>query len=113
MSQYPGLDCTGCTACCKRDSVFLAPGDDPGLYETVTKGGRTWLAPRDDGKPGCRYLGPNGCAIHAKRPQMCRLFDCRVWFASMSRNARRARVNSGRSSKRMFEAGRERLHTLD
>ena len=29
------------------------------------------------GKP-CRFLSETGCSVHAKRPAMCRIFDCRM-----------------------------------
>jgi Fe-S-cluster containining protein len=58
----------------------------------------------------CIYLGPDGCTIHDRAPAICRIFDCRRWFLSKTRNERRALVKSGMADADVFEAGRKRLH---
>jgi Fe-S-cluster containining protein len=68
------------------------------------------LAHRANGD--CVYLGDNGCTIHDRAPTVCRLFDCRTLFTGTTRNERRAAIKSGDTSKEVFAAGRERLHTL-
>lgn len=86
MRPTATVPCGSCTLCCKSEAIILHPehGDDPGNYETVAiehplKPGLPvyMIKPRDDGSLVCRYLGPFGCSIHAKRPTICREFDCR------------------------------------
>jgi Fe-S-cluster containining protein len=57
----------------------------------------------------CVYLAEAGCTIHHRRPQLCREFDCRAVFASLSRVERRQWIKTGFLSKEVFDAGRERL----
>lgn len=73
-------------------------GDDPAIYETVTRpDGMIQVAPREKGK-GCRYLGPKGCTIYDRRPAECRAFDCRKMYLDMTegmnRSERRALVRT-------------------
>jgi Fe-S-cluster containining protein len=69
------------------------------------------LGHRENGD--CAYLGESGCTIHENRPTVCRQFDCRTMFLSMTRAERRAWIKSGNMSKEVFQAGRERLDTLE
>lgn len=86
MRPTRDVPCGSCTLCCQSEAIILHPedGDDPGLYETITvehplKPGLMvyMIKPRENGSTACRYLGPFGCSIHAKRPVICREFDCR------------------------------------
>ncbi len=81
------IPCGACTLCCRnRTAIILHPekGDDPRDYGTLValqhplQPARTVyrLAHKADGS--CIFLGPFGCSIWAKRPVMCRDFDCRV-----------------------------------
>ena len=113
------VPCNGCTECCKRDLLILHPecGDDPNEYETrrvkhpLT--GEPALALKHKAEGGCIYLGKNGCTIHDRAPAICREFDCRRLFLRMTRDERKAAVKSGKASKRVFDAAKKRLHTLE
>lgn len=106
------VPCNGCTACCRRELVPLLPehGDDPGTFEVqeVAINGRQvpFLALRENGD--CVYLGPDGCTIHARAPAVCRAFDCRRFFLSMTRAERRQMDHRSE----IFAAARARLATL-
>jgi hypothetical protein len=60
----------------------------------------------------CIYLGPDGCTIHDRAPLICRMFDCRRWFLSKTRNDRRALIKAGIADADIFEAGRKRVASL-
>ena len=60
----------------------------------------------------CIYLGDNGCTIHDNRLRVCREFDCRLTFATTTRERRRMMIKDGGMPKKVFRAGRDRLHTL-
>ena len=102
------VPCNGCTACCRRELVPLLPehGDDPGTFETQTIGTEPFLAVAENGD--CVYLGPEGCTIHARAPAVCRAFDCRRFFLSLTRVQRR---QMGHRSE-IFAAARARLASL-
>lgn len=57
------------------------PGDNPAAYKTKLVDGQRQLAKGKDGN--CIYLGPKGCKIHGRAPQMCRALDCRKWALQM------------------------------
>lgn len=72
------VPCGGCTRCCHNDAVRLLPNDEPSQYQTQPHPymkGALMLAHAPNGD--CVYLGPQGCTIHATKPQMCREMDCR------------------------------------
>lgn len=79
--------------CCKGEAIVLHPedGDNPADYETIVvahplKGHPVFMIkPRGPDDTTCRYLGPFGCSIYAKRPTICRGFDCRKLAASVDR----------------------------
>jgi len=75
--SLPPLNCGGCRTCCLGDTITLLPGDDPAQFKTKLVDGRRQLAKGKDGN--CVYLGPKGCKIHGRAPQMCRLLDCRKY----------------------------------
>jgi Fe-S-cluster containining protein len=108
----PGLACGSCTACCQNEQIRLAPEDDPGRYDVEVRADGVWIAARADGRPGCRYLGPKGCTIYAKRPAACRAFDCRLYFLGKSPAEIEARLRASPGTARTFAAAIARLHTL-
>jgi Fe-S-cluster containining protein len=70
-------------------------------------------SPRESGSTVCRYLGPFGCSIHAKRPVICREFDCRE-LAPRQDNIKARLKSVGRMDqyaqmKPLIERGRELL----
>jgi Fe-S-cluster containining protein len=115
------VPCQGCTACCRGELVVLFPedGDDPARLEHVElPGGELGpllvLKHRENGD--CVYLGPQGCTIHDRAPAVCRAFDCRTYFLSMTRAERRLHEREakrqGGDKSAIFRAGRARVHTL-
>lgn len=120
-----GLKCGSCTACCDRDLIVLHPecGDDPSRYDLVTvthpftRQPALAIRPREDGKPGCRYLSRDpekpGCTIYHQRPAVCREFDCRKLVRSLTTRKMKLAIRRGLASREVFAAGRERMHTLD
>lgn len=117
MQPSADVPCNGCTLCCERDLILLYPeyGDDPALYETqqivspLTGAPAYMLTRKADGT--CRYLAKGeGCAIHERRPAMCRAFDCRGFYlASGNRAQRREMIASGATTKAILDRGRELL----
>ena len=113
MAERANVPCGSCRACCKADLIVLFPehGDDVSSYVHI-------LAPngvaalRRNGDGTCVYLGLDGCTIHDRAPYICRLFDCRDMFRSMSRNKRRAMLKDGMIDKEVLNAGRQRLNTI-
>lgn len=113
------VPCNGCRLCCINDVIMLHPecGDDAAQYQTVPI--RNPLT----GKPGlmldhkpngeCIYLGETGCTIYDRAPAICREFDCRRIYQRTTRAERRALIARGLASKDKFDAGRQRLHTLE
>ena len=117
--QQTEVPCAACTECCRSgQGLFLHPdqGDDVRSYQTqVTLDPQTGspvylLATKDNGH--CVYLGEAGCTIYARRPLLCRSFDCRKHYLILPRQDRDNLVRLGLSSRAVFNAGRARLNTL-
>ena len=91
------VKCGACRACCRGEAVVLHPehGDDVSSYETqpmplpglgggglleklaVAIGSSSRLLLKQKTNGDCIYLSDDaGCTIHARRPAMCRVFDC-------------------------------------
>jgi hypothetical protein len=119
VGERASVPCNGRRLCCINDAIILHPehGDDPALYQTVPVthplNGRPALML--DHKPNgeCVYLGPTGCLIHDRAPVICREYDCRRQYLQIPRAERRRLVRSGLMSADKFNAGRDRVHTLD
>lgn len=75
-------DCADCRACCRFDANEARAGDDLSLFVAATQGGKlAWLLPqRENGD--CSYLDGSGCSVYARRPTLCRVFDCRDYVAT-------------------------------
>jgi uncharacterized protein len=101
------VPCNGCTLCCRRELVVLMPEDgDPAAYETRPVGGQfRALAHKPDGS--CVYLGPGGCTIYARRPTICRAYDCGAQFRQFTRAQRRQGVREGWLDAAILKRGRE------
>jgi Fe-S-cluster containining protein len=106
------VPCNGCRLCCTGQLVLLFPdrGDDPAAYKTTERqtpyGPAYFLAQRPDG--ACVYLGAEGCTIYARRPAVCRAFDCGKWFARHTRAERRIAIRKGGDQQRqLFDQGRK------
>lgn len=88
------VPCGNCHLCCRSDVIMLLPehGDVIESYDhewvTLPEGRGAVVKKGADGN--CIYLGPDGCTIHNRAPAICRIFDCRRWLLSKTRNERRA-----------------------
>lgn len=108
------VPCNGCTACCRGDLIVLHPehGDDVSSYETEAAthpiSGKAAIALKHKPDNSCVYLGLDGCTIHERAPVVCREFDCRKLYQSMTRAQRRELVATGFVSRQVLEAGRVR-----
>lgn len=111
MSEVP---CKGCKRCCQgQQAIPLFPelGDaDASEYETQQAGKVTILAWKENGD--CVYLSESGCAIYDRRPVVCREFDCRMQYLSLTRAMRDGMIREGVASPETFAEGKKRLHTL-
>jgi uncharacterized protein len=78
------FDCKRCSRCCYHKGIRVNPYEVARLArkcgQTTTDfrkawtrdGGGTMLAQRENG--ACVFLGPEGCTVHADRPEVCRLY---------------------------------------
>jgi Fe-S-cluster containining protein len=76
--------CQRCSRCCYHKGIRVNPYEVARLArrcgQTTTDfrkvstrdGGGTLLAQRENG--ACVFLGPEGCTVHADRPEVCRLY---------------------------------------
>jgi Fe-S-cluster containining protein len=85
-------------------------GDDVASYQIQPESRIPLLAMTPDG--ACVYLGDSGCTIYARRPALCRIFDCRKHYLMLPRQDRDNLVRLNLSSRAVFNAGRARLKTL-
>ncbi len=112
------VPCNGCTACCRNDLIVLHPelGDRAEDYETMVAPfpitGKPVLALKHKPEGGCIYLGEAGCTIHDRAPAICREFDCRRFYLSMTRAERRRLLHQNILDRAVLAAGKARLHTL-
>lgn len=108
------IQCNGCTACCKHDIIWLEPGDDPTQYEHLRApdGDLRRLALGVKPNGDCAYLGTTGCTIQDTKPLVCKRFDCRVYWAGMSKEQRRQRMEENPALVMVFAAGRRRQRAL-
>ncbi len=73
------VPCNGCTLCCQGDLIRLEKNESAEEYQTephpFIPGGLV-LAHKPNGE--CIYLQSDGCSIHDRAPELCRLADCRT-----------------------------------
>lgn len=79
-------------------------------YELQVVDGVVALAWNEDGD--CIYVGPEGCTIHARRPALCRGYDCRVAYLSLTRQQRRADAKVRPYQKVIYAAARKLLEAI-
>ena len=114
------VPCDSCTACCRNTApigVWPERGDDLAFYmkrgmvepTTVELDGRpaTEYALRRDDNGDCAFLGESGCTIYDHRPYQCRTFDCRAFYAALSRTQRRRRLRSGELNAEVMARGKQ------
>ena len=118
MTKLGDVPCNGCHHCCRSEVVAILPeeGDDLQRYDhqiidVPGQGAVAVLKHRPNGD--CVYLDDNGCTIHGHAPFMCRIFDCRRWYQGHTRSQRRKMIAGSPLTRHVFDAGRQRLHTLD
>lgn len=91
-------------------------GDDVASYEHRLAGhredGSAVFVLAADERGACVYLGERGCTIYARRPLLCRSFDCRKHYLMLPREDRDNLVRLKLSSRAVFNQGRARLKTL-
>lgn len=108
------VPCGQCTLCCHGEVVVLHPeaGDDPSLFRTEpfkdpTQAGRLTqrllLAENGD----CTHLIEGKCEVYDHRPAMCRAFDCRAFYRSRDRAARRRMERQSPATGEILRRGRE------
>lgn len=119
MPQEPvTVPCGSCRACCQHEYVMLFPelGDAVENYEhnvVQFENGDALRVLRQHENGDCVYLdNKTGCTIHDRAPAVCKAFDCRAYFLSMTRNDRRMIERQAASKFAIFAAGRKRLETL-
>ena len=106
------VPCGTCKACCINQHVILVEEDEPNLphlkfVEVPIKGVPVkLLASSPTG--ACVHLTDDGCGVYEHRPMVCREYDCRKQFFTMTRGERRQFTNQG-----IWDAARARLPTLD
>jgi hypothetical protein len=77
------VPCGTCVTCCSCDvELREVYGDTLADYDTVEKDGATLLRQTADG--WCGYLKDGKCSIYARRPFVCRTYDCRTFLAARS-----------------------------
>jgi Fe-S-cluster containining protein len=113
------VPCGTCSACC-RSVVAVRPdrGDNPADYECAinvdisapNRLATLSLNRKPDGS--CYALIRGRCSIWEKRPYTCRTFDCRKMFAMFTKDERRGLIRDRYFTRDIFEAGKQRLHTL-
>ena len=118
MTAIGDVPCGNCHHCCHSEIIPLVPeeGDDLNRFahnvvDIPGQGPMAILAHKPNGD--CVYLDATGCSIHGHAPFICRTFDCRHWYRTHTRAERRKMIAGSRATRDVFNAGRERLHTLE
>ncbi len=105
------VDCGSCRACCYHLVVLTNNDPDPSTYETDridTPRGPLFALKRKPDR-SCIYLGPDGCTIYGRHPEVCRHFDCGGWWLTTTRYQRRQIKKHGDTHDRQMLAS-GRLH---
>jgi uncharacterized protein len=113
------VPCNGCKQCCQGNqaiAIYPALGENPTKNRTqeiinpLDCNPLTILAWKENGD--CIYLGECGCESQDNRPLVCKSYDCRMQFLSLTRAIRDEMVNDGIASTATFAEGKKRVHTL-
>jgi Fe-S-cluster containining protein len=75
------VDCGACQACCKGMLVILGTGDDlsRGDWDWKVYGLARVREMKHKKNGNCINLTTNGCSCYARRPEICRVFDCEAF----------------------------------
>ena len=113
------VPCNGCTLCCQGHQVIILHpeyGDDPALHQTVEithpLTGEPALMVAQKANGDCINLTEKGCRVYENRPAMCKEYDCRKQYMSLTKAMRREMVERGIASQSTFDAGKRRLDSL-
>jgi Fe-S-cluster containining protein len=88
------VPCGACTACCHGYETEIGPQDDPSLA-TVPGTRYARVLPKGPDGNACLYLVENQCTVYAKRPESCRVYDCRqMLFTGMRGIGRRPYIDA-------------------
>lgn len=118
-SKASSVPCNGCTLCCRGyQAIILHPecGDDVSKFQTIEVPnpltGEFALMVEQKPNGDCIYLADKGCSIYDDRPIICREFDCRKQYMTLTKAIRQAMVEKGMASVETFSAGKQRLSSL-
>jgi Fe-S-cluster containining protein len=117
IAKTDPVDCDGCTACCRgNQAVCLREGDNPADYgdnlQLENYHGTPSLTLKRRANGDCVYLLMGVCTIYAKRPTVCRRFDCRRIVAMFDSTDRGRAIARGLFSAEIMDAGKARSGTL-
>ena len=108
------VPCNGCTVCCRGRAIrplYPERGDVVEDYEHQYVRGVPALAWSEGGD--CIYVGSDGCTIHDRRPSLCRGYDCRIEYLSLTRQQRRADMKARPYQMAIYKAARRLLRRID
>lgn len=108
------VPCNGCTACCRGRAIrplYPERGDVVESYARQGIDGVLALAWSEGGD--CVYVGSEGCTIHARRPVLCRGYDCRVAYLNLTRRQRRADARARPYQRAIYAAARKLLKRME
>jgi len=113
------VPCGTCHACC-HSPVEIRPdwGDNPddyehGIYVDTSAPNSMALFTLNMVGGACYALKNGRCSIWAKRPSICRSFDCRKIFLMYTKEERRELVAKKYFVRAIMDAGRNRADTLE
>jgi len=117
IAKNDPVPCNGCTACCRgNQAVCLREGDDPEAYGQNLNWenchGTMQLTLKRQKSGDCNFLVLGACSIYAKRPTVCRRFDCRRIVAMLTPSERKQAVRNKLFDQEIMDAGVDRLPTL-
>jgi len=108
------VPCGECRLCCRSFMVPVRPemGDDVASYQTAmchTPGQLPYMILDRHNNGDCVHLGKRGCTIWDRAPYECRMFDCRNYFRSKTRNERRDLMRQDTAARPLFYRAKELL----
>lgn len=106
------VDCGNCSACCYQ-LVLLTENDVRAIYDTEELApGMFFLKRTVNG--ACIYLKDNKCSIHNRRPQVCRAFDCGLFYKYVKKSQKNTMKKFGdEHDKQILVEGKKRAKQED
>jgi hypothetical protein len=103
------VPCGTCRACCHHQTIVLSKDEDPAAYDCDP--GTPILKRRADG--ACIYLDDAvGCTVYARRPMLCRVFHCGLWYLGTAQEKRAEMAGFGVEGERMVASARQQAAGL-